>query len=152
MGGRPTHASSQCLSACAYFGVVLCGLMHGIPREEVLRPDWQPLQQARELLPLHAEIDEVAGGSFRRLGPPAIRGSGYVVKCLEAALWAFHDAVDFRQAVLRAVNLGDDADTTGAVCGQLAGAHWGELGIPLPWREGVAGRDLIERALQGILG
>ena len=60
---------------------------------------------------------------------PAIGGSGYVVKSLEAALWAFHEAKDFREAVLRAVNLGDDADTTGAVCGQLAGACWGESGI-----------------------
>jgi ADP-ribosyl-[dinitrogen reductase] hydrolase len=52
------------------------------------------------------------------------------VRSLEAALWAFHDAVDFREAVLRAVNLGDDADTTGAVCGQFAGAYFGESGIP----------------------
>jgi ADP-ribosylglycohydrolase len=148
---RPTHASPQCLSACAYFGVLLCGLAHGFPREEVLHPDWQPLQRLREFCPLHPEIDEVARGSFRRRQPPEIRGSGYVVKSLEAALWAFHDATDFREAVLRAVNLGDDADTTGAVCGQLAGAHWGEAGIPAEWRDGLAGRGLIDRALQGLL-
>jgi len=53
-----------------------------------------------------------------------------VVKSLEASLWAFHDADTFEEAVLRAVNLGDDADTTGAICGQLAGAYWGESGIP----------------------
>jgi ADP-ribosyl-[dinitrogen reductase] hydrolase len=75
-----------------------------------------------------------------------------VVKSLEAALWAFHGAADFRQAVLRAVNLGDDADTTGAVCGQLAGAFWGEAGIPAEWRARLAGRELIERALEGLLG
>ena len=44
----------------------------------------------------------------------------------------------FREAVLRAVNLGDDADTTGAVGGRLAGAYWGESGIPVEWREGLA--------------
>ena len=75
----------------------------------------------------------MAAGSFREKQPPAIVGSGYVVKSLEAALWAFHSATDFRQAVLRAVNFGD---TTGAVCGQLAGACWGESGIPVEWREG----------------
>jgi ADP-ribosylglycohydrolase len=148
---RPTHASPQCLSACAYFGVVLAGLVLGLPREEVLQPDWQPLERVRELFPLHPEIEEVARGSFRRREPPEIRGSGYVVKSLEAALWAFHSATDFRQAVLQAVNLGDDADTTGAVCGQLAGAYWGESGIPPEWRDGLAGRELIERALQGLL-
>jgi ADP-ribosyl-[dinitrogen reductase] hydrolase len=75
---------------------------------------------------LHSGVEEVAFGSFRRKRPPEIVGSGYLVKSLEAALWAFHDAQDFREAVLWAVNLADDADTTGAVCGQLAGAY--------PWR------------------
>ena len=73
-----------------------------------------------------------------------------MVRSLEAALWAFHDASDFREAVLRAVNLGDDADTTGAVCGQLAGAYWGESGIPADWRQRLAGREQIERALKGL--
>jgi ADP-ribosyl-[dinitrogen reductase] hydrolase len=78
-------------------------------------------------------------------------GSGFVVTSLEAALWAFADAANFRHAVLRAVNLGDDADTTGAVCGQLAGACWGESGIPLEWRRGLARPDLIEQALAGLI-
>ncbi len=50
------------------------------------------------------------------------------------------------------MNLGDDADTTGAVCGQLAGAYWGESGIPVEWRDGLARRDMIEKGLQGLLG
>ncbi|MBX3443530.1 MAG: ADP-ribosylglycohydrolase family protein [Planctomyces sp.] len=66
-------------------------------------------------------------------------------------LWAFHNASDFREAELRAVNLGDDADTTGAVCGQLAGACWGETGIPGEWRDGLARRDLIEGPLGKLL-
>lgn len=147
----PTHASPQCLSSCAYFALVLAGLAHGLPREEVLSSTWKPLRQLRDMNPLHPEVDAVANGSFKRNEPPAIRGSGYVVQSLEAALWAFHRATDFREAVLLAVNLGDDADTTGAVCGQLAGAHWGESGIPQEWREGLARRDMIENALQGLL-
>ena len=148
---RPTHASPQCLSACAYFGVVLAGLLHGLPRDEVLDPHWPALRRLVEVHPLHPEVAEVAAGSFRRKRPPEIRGSGYVVRSLEAALWAFHDAPDFREAVLRAVNLGDDADTTGAVCGQLAGACWGERGIPAAWLDGLAGRALIERALHTLV-
>ncbi len=148
---RPTHASPQCLSACAYFGVVLAGLLHGRPREEVLAPDWPGLRRLSEIHPLHPEVAAVAAGSFRRKSPPEIRGGGYVVHSLEAALWAFHDAKDFREAVLRAVNLGDDADTTGAVCGQLAGAHWGERGIPPSWLQDLAGRPLLERALAALL-
>jgi ADP-ribosylglycohydrolase len=148
----PTHASPQCLSGCAYMGLLLCGLIHGLPREEVLSPDWEPLRRLKTAYALHPEIEEVASGSFRHKHPPEIVGSGYVVKSLEAALWAFHDAQDFREAVLRAVNLGDDADTTGAVCGQFAGAYWGESGIPVEWRDGLARRDMIEKALQGLLG
>jgi ADP-ribosylglycohydrolase len=148
---RPTHASPQCLSACAYFGLVLCGLLHGLPREEVLDPDWESSRRAHERSPFHPEVLEVALGSFRRKRPPEIRGSGYVVHSLEAALWAFHDAVDFREAVLRAVNLGDDADTTGAVCGQLAGAWFGESGIPAEWLAGLAGKNQIEPILERLL-
>lgn len=147
----PTHASPQCLSACVYLGLVLAGLIHGMPREEVLAPDWEPLQRVESMQALHPKVQEVAAGSFREKQPPHIAGTGYVVKSLEAALWAFHDAADFRQAVLRAVNLGDDADTTGAVCGQLAGAYWGESGIPEEWREGLARRDMIEKALDGLV-
>jgi ADP-ribosylglycohydrolase len=148
---RPTHASPQCLSACAYLGVVLCGLLHGLPREVVLDPAWSYLARVEECFPLHPEIREVALGSFRGKQPPQITGSGYVVRCLEAALWAFHDARDFAQAVLRAVNLGDDADTTGAVCGQLAGAYFGESGLPAEWLTGLCGREEIERVLQRLL-
>lgn len=148
---RPTHASPQCLSACAYLGVVLAGLLQGVPRDEVLSPQWSLLCRLQDIYPLHAEVADVASGAFRRKSPPDIHGSGYVVRSLEAALWAFHDATDVREAVLRAVNLGDDADTTGAVCGQLAGAYWGESGIPGPWREGLAERNLIDAALRALL-
>jgi ADP-ribosyl-[dinitrogen reductase] hydrolase len=122
-----------------------------VHRDEVLAPDWQPVVRLAKLTPLHPAIAEVAGGSFRRKQPPEIQGSGWVVQSLEAALWAFHQADSFEEAVLRAVNLGDDADTTGAVCGQFAGAYWGESGVPQRWRDGLARRDLIEGALRGII-
>jgi len=147
----PTHASPQCLSACQYLAFVLVGLMHGLPRDEVLDPSWEPLRGLGQIAPLHPLIAEVAAGSFRQKQPPEIVGSGWVVKSLEASLWAFHDAQDFRQAVLRAVNLGDDADTTGAVAGQLAGACWGESAIPEEWRTDLARRDMIESVLDGLL-
>ena len=97
---------------------------------------------------MHPAILEVARGSYRRKKAPEVRGSGYVVHSLEAALWAFHDAPTFRDAVLAAVNLGDDADTTGAVCGQLAGAFFGADGIPLEWLNGLAKREWIEDAVR----
>ena len=148
----PTHASEQCVSACRYLATVLAALIQGEDRGEVLASDWKRLQQLNEIKPLHSLIQEVAQGSYRRKQPPAIQGSGWVVKSLEASLWAFHGSDSFEEAVLKAVNLGDDADTTGAVCGQLAGAFWGDLGIPASWRSGLARMDLIEKALAGMLG
>jgi hypothetical protein len=122
-----------------------------ISREVVLAPDWEPVAKLRAIHPLHPEIDEVAQGSFRHRELPEIRGSGYVVNSLEAALWAFSRAGSFEEAVLQAVNLGDDADTTGAVCGQIAGAFWGEDRIPSGWRQGLAGQNMIESILNRLL-
>ncbi len=147
----PTHASEQCISACQYLAIVIAALIHGEEREVVLSPEWAPLKQLDELQPLHPLIRQVALGSFRHKAPPAIQGSGWVVKSLEASLWAFHNANAFEEAVLKAVNLGDDADTTGAICGQLAGAYWGESRIPTSLRSGLARTDLLEAALAGLL-
>lgn len=89
-----------------------------------------------------------AAGSFKSRKPPEIEGSGYVVKSLEAALWAFHHTDSFRDGCLLAVNLGDDADTTGAIFGQLAGAFYGAEDLPASWRQKLAHRDLIESFAQ----
>jgi ADP-ribosyl-[dinitrogen reductase] hydrolase len=148
----PTHASDQCVSACRYLATVLAALMHGEDRDKVLSPEWQPLAQLNAIKPLNPLIQEIAQGSFCQKQPPAIRGSGWVVKSLEASLWAFHNASSFDEAVLRAVNLGDAADTTGAICGQLAGAFWGESGIPASLQSGLARMDMIESALAAIIG
>jgi ADP-ribosyl-[dinitrogen reductase] hydrolase len=148
----PTHGSDQCRSACRYMTVVLAALMHGEPRERVLAPDWEPLAKLIAIAPLEPMIDAVVHGSFRENRPPEICGAGWVVKSLEAALWAFHNADSFENAVLKAVNLGDDADTTGAICGQFAGAYWGESQIPASLLNGLARRDMLETALTDLLG
>ena len=146
-----THASEQCLSACRYLSIVLAALICGEDRQMVLSPDWKPLQELNQIKPLHPLIQEIARGSFREKQPPTIKGSGWVVQSLEASLWAFHNADSFSEAVLKAVNLGDDADTTGAICGQLAGAYWGESNIPAILRSDLKRMDLLETALSGLL-
>jgi ADP-ribosylglycohydrolase len=85
-----------------------------------------------------------------RKQPPAIRGTGYVVDSLEAALWAFYHSTSFRDGSLLAVNLGNDADTTGAIYGQIAGAFYGVEGIPREWRAVVYWRELIERSADAV--
>jgi ADP-ribosylglycohydrolase len=112
---------------------LLAGTMNGESQERLLTGTYEPLAGAWQNQPLAPRIAEVASGSFTKKQPPAIRGSGYVVASMEAALWAFHKSNSFEQAVLSAVNLGDDADTTGAICGQMAGAFYGIDGIPQRW-------------------
>lgn len=108
--------------------------MNGKSKDEILR------EQHTAFTP---KIAALAAGSFKRKQPPQIRGTGYVVDSLEAALWAFHHSRDFRAGALLAVNLGDDADTTGAVYGQLAGAFYGEEDIPAAWRDTIIQYELI---------
>jgi ADP-ribosylglycohydrolase len=67
-----------------------------------------------------------------------------VVESLEAALWCFQGTSTFAGAVLAAANLGDDADTTAAVCGQIAGAFYGAGGIPERWLRLLAKLELME--------
>jgi ADP-ribosylglycohydrolase len=146
----PTHGSASCLSACRVMAVMLAALMLGEPREAVLAADWPVLARLQAQEPLDPAILEVVQGSYRHKSPPAIRGSGYVVESLEAALWAFHHGASYADAVLQAVNLGHDADTTGAICGQFAGAYWGESGIPSEWRAGLVRPEMIEAALTSL--
>ncbi|QDV39159.1 ADP-ribosylglycohydrolase family protein [Tautonia plasticadhaerens] len=140
----PTHRSPACRSACASLGVLPCGLLHGLPREGVLAPAWEAPRRLDERVPLDAELREVALGGSRRERPPEIQGGVPLARSPGATPGAFAGAEDFRTSVLRAANPGDDADTTGAVRGQLAGACRGESGIPAEWRPGLGGRALIE--------
>jgi ADP-ribosyl-[dinitrogen reductase] hydrolase len=94
-------------------------------------------------LDLAPSILTIAAGSYRIRTSKEIRGSGYVVKSLEAALWCFHNTDSFGDAILAAANLGDDADTTAAICGQIAGAYYGAGSIPASWLEQLAMRDDI---------
>ena len=82
-------------------------------------------------------------GSYKRKSPPAIVAGGYVVDTLEAALWAFYHNDSFEDGALSAVNLGNDADTVGAVYGQLAGAYYGKSGIPHRWVNKIVGAEYI---------
>lgn len=140
---RTTHQTTACIDACRYLGGVLAALLNGETKEAVLSPLFHPTKTAWDENDLCAKIAQVASGSFKDKQPPAICGSGYVVQSLEAALWAFHHSTNFRDGALLAVNLGNDADTTGAIYGQLAGACYGIEGVPADWRGKISHLDLI---------
>jgi ADP-ribosylglycohydrolase len=142
---RTTHGAPSAVDACRYFAGLLLGALGGRSKEEILSAFFC-LGPERDYWRRHAllpAIAEIANGSFKQKEPPEIIGSGFVVRSLEAALWAFHRSDSFREGALRAVNLGNDADTTGAIYGQLAGAYYGVNAIPQDWIERLALRELI---------
>lgn len=82
--------------------------------------------------------------SFADLPEAEIRSSGYIVDTLEAAVWCLINTCSFRECILKAVNLGDDTDTVGAVAGGLAGIYYGADNIPQEWLAAILKRDYIE--------
>ncbi len=147
---RTIHGARTTVDACRYLAGLLVGAVYGARKDELLAPAYGPVPGLWDDAPLAPEVAAVAAGSFKRRQPPAIRGTGYVVESLEAALWAFHHSGDFRSGALLAVNLGDDADTTGAVYGQLAGACYGAGGIPTEWRARLAMSETIATLADGL--
>lgn len=135
---RTTHPAGRPVDACRLMGAMLAALIRGSGWDEATAEEFWDLGA------LHPDVEAVARGSWRRREPPEIRGSGYSVAALEAAMWAVGGAADYADAVLRAANLGDDADTTAAIAGQLAGARWGVSGIPARWLEQLTERERIE--------
>lgn len=140
---RTTHGAAEPIDACRYFTGLTIGALNGVSKAELLSPLYCPIPGLWDSNPLTSKIHSIAAGSFKTKNPPAIRGTGYVVDTLEAALWAFHSSHTFEKGALLAVNLGDDADTTGAIYGQLAGAYYGVDAIPVSWKEKLSFSGMI---------
>lgn len=123
---RTTHGALECLEASQLFGAILHQALNGASKLDIL------LQHGCKSLDSE-RLQEIANGDYFNQSENHIEGSGYVVASLEAALWCFYTTESFEAAVQKTVNLGDDADTTAAICGQLAGAFYGESAIPRRW-------------------
>jgi ADP-ribosylglycohydrolase len=144
LSSKTTHAHPEAVDACRYLAGLIVGALQGRTKDELLLVRFAPIAGLWTVYPLGAPIARVANGSFLSENPPVIRGDGYVTRSLEAALWAFAKSTCFEDGALLAVNLGEDADTTGAVYGQLAGAYYGVDSIPKGWRDTLAKRGLLE--------
>jgi ADP-ribosyl-[dinitrogen reductase] hydrolase len=136
---RTTHGADECLDACGLLAYMLVAALDGKRKKEVLLN----AIMYESLVDMSPRVQAIAACRYKDKVEDQIRGSGYVVESLEAALWCFHQTDTFRDAILKAVNLGDDADTTAAVCGQIAGAFYGESGIPAEWLDKLCMRDRI---------
>ena len=141
---KTTHGAEECVDACRLFGGMLHVALQGGSKADILG--------YQGYTPTTPKIQAIAVGTYRDKSLAQIKGSGYVVESLEAALWCFYTTDSYETAVLQAVNLGDDADTTAAVCGQIAGAFYGRSAIPASWREKVTMGAEIEQLALDLMG
>lgn len=126
---RVTHGATEAVEACVLFCDILADAIEGRPRSEVLRSRTGHYT---------SRVLDIASGRWRLKSRSEIRGSGYVLDALVASLWCVARTTTFESAVLMAANLRDDADTTAAITGQLAGALYGNEAIPFRWRNRIA--------------
>lgn len=127
---RTTHGALEAVESCRLFALMLSEALAGRTRDEILFAVRTGFSAAN--------VQAIARGDYRAKPVSRIVGSGYSIAALEAALWCFHHSQSFASAVLAAANLGDDADTTAAITGQIAGAFYGVDGIPGEWRARLA--------------
>ena len=141
---RTTHGAAEAVESCQLLGYILARCLSGMSKDEILR--------ASDLVLAEPAVAALAAGAYRVKRENQIAGTGYAVASLEAALWCFDRSDNFADAVLRAVNLGDDADTTAAIVGQIAGAHYGIEGIPSHWLQRLWMKDSIVTLAEAIYG
>lgn len=128
---RTTHGAVECLESC--------DLMARIMTDLILGNEPQDLRGRYD----SSGVQRLAARGWTGKSRETIKSTGYVIDTLEAALWADASCDTFEEALILAVNLGGDADTVGAVAGQIAGARHGITGIPDRWLERIAELERI---------
>lgn len=148
---RTTHAAEEAVDACRYYTGLMVGALRAEGKDTLCSPSWHPAAHRWAESALVPRVRRIAEGSFKTRQPPQIRGTGYVIDALEAALWAFWSTDTFREGALKAANLGDDADTTAAIYGQLAGAYYGLDQLPPEWVHKIVLRERILALSDGLM-
>jgi len=156
-----THSNPICGEACIAFGIILYRILrdkykygylpnrlpeyNGVSRMDIFRPtDFQFTTMVGELFSPHKQL------YFKK--PNEIQGTGHAFKSLEAASWCFLTTTSYKDAVLKAVNLGDDADSTAAICGAMAGMYYGYDSIPKEWVNKLQDRIIVDNTARRLLG
>ena len=138
-----THATKECIDACRILGNILVKALRGSCDE------WDVLM-GNPVTAENPRLTAISNGCYKTAPESSIHGNGYVVDSLEAALWSFWHSGSFEEAILYAANLGDDADTTAAICGQVAGAFYGMSGIPKKWLDKLHDKAMIEQMAEDL--
>ena len=141
---RTTHQATEAIEACQLLAHILITFIHR-------RTDNPHLFDDLDCYPSSPALQTLIERQYMAKNESDIFGSGYVVESLEAALWAFETTDSFEQAVLAAANLGDDSDTTAAVCGQIAGAYYGYSAIPDDWLQALLEHERLLQTANALI-
>ncbi len=133
---RTTHGSAECIESCRLFSSYIVRAFSAGSKQEIF--------DFHDYRPESNKVKDIANLDFMSLSYEDLTGSGYVIESLESALWCFMNSESFEEAILLSANIGNDADTTAAVCGQIAGAYYGVDGIPQKWRDRLTMFDEID--------
>ncbi|CAF1272162.1 unnamed protein product [Rotaria sordida] len=146
-----THGDKKAIDTCQFYSALIWNAINGKTKDELLSSKFYRQHFKKDF---DQDLMTIINGSYKNKKngyKDGIRGTGFILNSLEAALWAFYNDEDsFEKGVLLAVNLGDDTDTTGAIYGQLAGAYYGIEGIPKHWRDKLFQKDFIITLANGL--
>lgn len=140
---KTTHAAPEAVESAMLFGSQLTAALKSHSKESILATN--------DFEPTCDKVIDLQQGKYINKKNDDIQGTGYVIDSLEAALWCFSQSNSFPEAVLMAANLGDDADTTAAITGQLAGAFYGLNTIPKHWLQKLAMKNEIIKLAESLL-
>jgi len=133
---RTTHGSAECIDSSKLFSSLIFNAFRSNCKSNIF--------ESSEYQPYCEKVSAIANLEFMSLKYDQITGSGYVIESLSSALWCFMNGSTFEECILLAANLGNDADTTAAICGQISGAYYGMSGIPDHWRNKITMAKEIE--------
>jgi hypothetical protein len=134
----------MCLQTTGFFGGIIWGALDGVSKEELLSDNYSPVENYYQHHPPCDELRSLTRGDYKAKHEGEVDSTGFVIDALETALWSFYPTDTYAEGLLKAVNLGGDADTVGAIYGQLAGAYYGFEAIPSKWIQGLASNEKID--------
>jgi ADP-ribosylglycohydrolase len=143
-----THPYPTCAECCRIYTGLIVRAMNGASKEDLAKEFASIVftdVKVKQRLDRYSSLSD-----WENTDEDDIKSSGYVLSTLEAALWAFFTTSTFESGAVKVVNLGDDADTVGAVYGGLAGAYYGIQQIPAEWIAGLQKKDVVEEIASGL--
>lgn len=145
-----THGNDECISSCIYY---MCFINHLIETDNILESFKLAGQDLYKNYDVNVcgQLHRIINNEFWNLSIDEIKSTGYVIDTLEASLWCLYHSKSYEEAVLKAVNLGDDADTVGAITGSLAGLYYGYDSIPKNWINLLMKKELLDDTINDFL-